>query len=105
MTLSPISSGSKKSAPTEVARRTIKRAIQHTMERGAKGVKIVISGRLGGQEIARTEKQAQGLDVKPVFRDMAYFFFNSPEYLANNTKPGGWPQRPVRVSMRNSPGG
>lgn len=29
--------------------------------------------------------QAQGLDVKPVFRDMANFFFNSPEYLRNNT--------------------
>ncbi len=41
-------------------RRTLKRAIQHTMERGAKGVKILIAGRLGGQEIARSEKQAQG---------------------------------------------
>ncbi len=30
------------------------------MERGAKGVKILIAGRLGGHEIARTEKQAQG---------------------------------------------
>jgi hypothetical protein len=28
---------------------------------------------------------AQCRDVKPVFRDMAYFFFNSPEYLAKNT--------------------
>ena len=41
-------------------RRTLKRAIQHTMERGAKGVKILIAGRLGGHEIARSEKQAQG---------------------------------------------
>lgn len=32
-----------------------------------------------------TEKQAQGLDVKPVFREMAIQFFNSPEYLGNNT--------------------
>jgi subtilisin family serine protease len=31
------------------------------------------------------QKQAQGLDVKPVFRDMANFFFNSPEYLDRNT--------------------
>ena len=31
------------------------------------------------------QRQAQGLDVKPVFRDMAYFFFNSAEYLARNT--------------------
>ena len=35
------------------------------------------------QEIA--DKQAQGLDVKPVFRDMAAFFFFSPEYLDRNT--------------------
>ena len=31
------------------------------------------------------QKQQQGLDVKPVFRDMANFFFNSPEYLGRNT--------------------
>ena len=31
------------------------------------------------------ERQAAGVDVKPVFRDMANFFFNSPEYLGNNT--------------------
>ena len=41
-------------------RRTLKRSIQHTMERGAKGVKIIVAGRLGGAEIARTEKQSQG---------------------------------------------
>ena len=41
-------------------RRTLKRAVGHTMERGAKGVKIQISGRLGGAEIARTEKQSRG---------------------------------------------
>lgn len=31
------------------------------------------------------EKQAAGLDAKPIFRDMAYFFFNSPEYFGKNT--------------------
>jgi hypothetical protein len=31
------------------------------------------------------EKQAQGEDVKPVFREMASFFFFSEEYLARNT--------------------
>ena len=30
------------------------------MDRGAKGVKILIAGRLGGHEIARTEKQSAG---------------------------------------------
>jgi alpha-tubulin suppressor-like RCC1 family protein len=31
------------------------------------------------------ERQAAREDAKPVFRDMASFFFNSPEYLARNT--------------------
>lgn len=31
------------------------------------------------------DRQAQGIDVKPVFRDMANFFFNSAEYLGRNT--------------------
>ena len=34
------------------------------------------------------EKQAQGEDVKPVFRQMANFFFFSDEYLARNTTDG-----------------
>ena len=32
-----------------------------------------------------TQAQASGQDVKPIFREMAVQFFNSPEYLANNT--------------------
>ena len=30
-------------------------------------------------------RQENGEDVKPVFREMATFFFNSPEYLGHNT--------------------
>jgi small subunit ribosomal protein S3 len=41
-------------------RRTMKRAIQQTMERGAKGIKLQVGGRLGGAEIARIEKQIRG---------------------------------------------
>lgn len=41
-------------------RRTLKRAITQTMERGALGVKLIIAGRLGGSEIARVEKQQAG---------------------------------------------
>jgi len=41
-------------------RRTIKRAIEQTMEAGAKGIKIQLSGRLGGSEMARQEKQIAG---------------------------------------------
>ncbi len=41
-------------------RRAIKRAIEQTMMQGAKGVKIMCSGRLGGAEMCRTETYRQG---------------------------------------------
>jgi len=43
-----------------IFRRVMKRAIQTTMKMGAKGIKISISGRLGGAEIARTEWSKEG---------------------------------------------
>tara|TARA_Y100000590_G_scaffold466575_1_gene642476 strand:- start:29 stop:706 length:678 start_codon:yes stop_codon:yes gene_type:complete len=41
-------------------RRAMKKAVQSSMRLGAKGVKVVCSGRLGGAEIARTEKYSEG---------------------------------------------
>ncbi len=41
-------------------RRAMKRALQATMRLGAKGVKVRVSGRLGGAEIARTEQYQEG---------------------------------------------
>ena len=41
-------------------RRAMKKAVQSSMRLGAKGIKIVCSGRLGGAEIARTEKYHEG---------------------------------------------
>ena len=41
-------------------RRTIKKSVESTMGLGAKGVKIQVSGRLGGAEIARTEGATVG---------------------------------------------
>ena len=41
-------------------RRAMKRAIQNAMRQGAEGVKIQVSGRLGGAEIARTEWAREG---------------------------------------------
>jgi small subunit ribosomal protein S3 len=41
-------------------RRTMKRAMEQTMDAGAKGIKIQLSGRLGGSEMARQEKQIVG---------------------------------------------
>lgn len=41
-------------------RRAMKQAIGRTMKAGAKGVKVLCSGRLGGSEIARSEKYSEG---------------------------------------------
>jgi small subunit ribosomal protein S3 len=41
-------------------RRAMKQPISRTMKAGAKGIKIVCSGRLGGAEIARSEKYSEG---------------------------------------------
>ncbi len=41
-------------------RRAMKQAAQRVMESGARGVKVVMSGRLGGAEQARTEKVLEG---------------------------------------------
>jgi len=41
-------------------RRTMKRSVEQTMDAGAKGIKIQLSGRLGGSEMSRREKQIAG---------------------------------------------
>jgi small subunit ribosomal protein S3 len=41
-------------------RRAMKQAVQKTMRSNAKGIRIVVGGRLGGAEIARTEKEVEG---------------------------------------------
>jgi small subunit ribosomal protein S3 len=41
-------------------RRVVKKAIQATMQAGAKGIKVQVGGRLGGAEIARVEKAIEG---------------------------------------------
>ncbi|CAL4325241.1 30S ribosomal protein S3 [Buchnera aphidicola (Eriosoma grossulariae)] len=41
-------------------RRAMKRAVQNTIRQGAKGIKVEVSGRLGGTEIARTEWYREG---------------------------------------------
>jgi small subunit ribosomal protein S3 len=41
-------------------RRTMKRALEQTMDGGARGVKVQLSGRLGGAEMSRTETAALG---------------------------------------------
>ena len=46
----------------------MKRAIQSALRLGAKGIKVCLSGRLGGNEIARTEWQREGSVPSHTFR-------------------------------------
>ncbi len=41
-------------------RRAMKQAVGRTMRMGAKGIKVMVSGRLGGAEIARSESYREG---------------------------------------------
>ena len=41
-------------------RRAMKQAVQKTMRANARGIKVIVGGRLGGAEIARSEKEVEG---------------------------------------------
>ena len=49
-------------------RRAVKRAIEQSMNSGAKGIKITCAGRLGGAEMSRTETYKQGKIPLSTFR-------------------------------------
>jgi len=56
-------------------RRAIKRAIEQTVNSGAKGVKVAISGRLGGAEMSREETYKQGkIPLQTLRADIDYGF-------------------------------
>lgn len=56
-------------------RRAMRQAILRTMRMGAKGIKVTVSGRLGGAEIARTESDKQGkIPLHTLRADIDYGF-------------------------------
>ncbi|MGI6697885.1 MAG: 30S ribosomal protein S3 [Clostridia bacterium] len=56
-------------------RRAMKQAIQRTMRAGAKGIKTMVSGRLGGAEIARSERYSEGtIPLQTLRADIEYGF-------------------------------
>lgn len=56
-------------------RRAMKMAIGRTMKLGAKGIKVCVSGRLGGAEIARTEHYHEGtIPLQTLRADIDYGF-------------------------------
>lgn len=56
-------------------RRAIKQAIGRTMKLGAKGIKVQVSGRIGGAEIARSESYKEGtIPLQTIRADIDYGF-------------------------------
>lgn len=56
-------------------RRAMKQSIQRTMRSGAKGIKTMVSGRLGGAEIARSERYSEGtIPLQTLRADIEYGF-------------------------------
>ena len=59
-------------------RRAMKQAIGRTMRMGAKGIKVTVSGRLGGAEIARTEHYHEGtIPLQTLRADIDYGFWEA----------------------------
>ena len=59
-------------------RRAMKQAIGRTMRLGAKGIKITVSGRLGGAEIARSEHYHEGtIPLQTIRADIDYGFYEA----------------------------
>jgi small subunit ribosomal protein S3 len=104
-------------------RRTMKRAMDTTMEGGAKGIRIQLSGRLGGAEMARTESNMLGSIPLSTLRAKVEYGFaeaktaqghigikvwiNNGDYLspeentdALNAQTGKVPKKPARGHKR-----
>jgi len=59
-------------------RRAVKGAISKAMETGARGVKVVISGRLNGAEISRSEKYSQGtIPISTLKNNIDFYVFHA----------------------------
>ena len=59
-------------------RRAMKQALGRTMRMGAKGIKISVSGRLGGAEIARSEHYHEGtIPLQTLRADIDYGFWEA----------------------------
>jgi len=102
-------------------RRTMKRSIDQTMEAGARGVKLQLSGRLGGSEMARQESAMAGSIPLSTLRAKVEFGFaeastaqgnigikvwiNNGDYLeesdnAADAQAGKVPKKPARQGKR-----
>lgn len=107
-------------------RRTMKKAIDSTLEAGAKGIKISLSGRLGGAEMSRHEKAVSGRVPLTTLRAKIDYGFteawiaqghigikvwiNNGDYLEENTRAthaetGKVSKKPTRSRSRSGQSG
>jgi small subunit ribosomal protein S3 len=103
-------------------RRAMKRALTSAMRSGAKGVKIQVSGRLGGAEMARTESYSDGrVPLHTLRADIDYGFYEARTTFGRigvkvwinkgEIMPKGFQQdltqmeAPVRAGTGGGPGG
>ena len=71
-------------------RRAMKRAVQISMEQGALGIKIRCAGRLGGAEIARTERYHEGKVPLHTMRQPIDYGFTEAETVAGKIGVKCW---------------
>lgn len=65
-------------------RRAVKRALETSVAAGVGGVKIQVSGRLGGSELARTYHASHGkLPLQTLIADIDYGFVEAPSQYGN----------------------
>jgi len=77
-------------------RRVLKMRMDSTMQAGAKGIKIQVSGRLGGAEIARQEKAGQGsVPLTTLQADISYGY--AIAYTTFGTRLRHSPRPPGRI--------
>ena len=68
----------------------MKRALTSAMRSGAKGVKVQVSGRLGGAEMARTEGYSDGrVPLHTLRADIDYGFFEARRRPAGSASSAG----------------
>ena len=90
-------------------RRAIKRAVQTAMDLGAEGIKVRVSGRLGGSEIARTEWTREGSIPLHTLRTHIDYGFAEADTTAGKIGVKCWinkaPEKAENEAGANEPAG
>jgi small subunit ribosomal protein S3 len=97
-------------------RRAMKQAIQRSMRSGAIGIKVMISGRLGGTDIARTEWSKEGrIPLQTLRADVDYGFAEAHTMVGlvgtkvwifrGELEPGQWSPPNIKIQQERGPEG